>query len=80
MKRYSKAWLVKVKKTAKRKLTKIPLPCKVCKHDMGLSRVKMTADPWTVRCNNCKSVHEVSLKFPEDKPKSISAGDYAQGM
>lgn len=45
------------------------IPCKVCGHDMSRSRVKMAT--MTVRCNKCKSVYDVIIKFPKEEVKVV---------
>jgi transcription elongation factor Elf1 len=47
------------------KKEKFPVFCQFCGHNMSRSRVKMSTNPMTVRCNGCKTVFEVRLTFPE---------------
>lgn len=42
--------------------------CKVCDHDMGRSRCKVIEGGWTVRCNACKTVHNIII-FPKTEVK-----------
>ena len=45
------------------------LNCKKCKHNMGRSRCKFVDySHYTVRCNKCKTVHDVVLTFPKKVP------------
>lgn len=50
---------------------KDPLICQQCGHNMFRSRVKM--DTMTVRCNKCKTVHEIVITFPKEKQKDLSS-------
>lgn len=56
--------------------------CKVCGHDMKNSRVKLSNYPdLTVRCNKCKTVHELQINFPktEDKEDGSQAEPLQEG-
>ncbi len=46
------------------KKEKLPVFCQMCGHNMARSRVKMSTNPMTVRCNGCKTVFEVRIIFP----------------
>lgn len=45
--------------------------CQQCGHNMGRSKAKATGldaegnPTWTVRCNKCKTVHDVTVRFPK---------------
>ena len=57
--------------TAKPKLTKHPINCQICNHDMGRSKAKAAGldsegnPTWTVRCNNCKTAYTATARFPK---------------
>jgi len=38
--------------------------CKKCKHNMGRSRCRMIDGTYGVRCNKCKTVYSIEIKFP----------------
>lgn len=53
------------KRKAKSRKKKSVTICKKCGHDMGRSRCKPGADgKWEVRCNACKTVYVLSIRFP----------------
>lgn len=54
--------------------------CKVCGHDMKRSRVKLSNNPLTVRCNKCKTVHELKINFPKTEDQQVTDGGQAESL
>jgi len=55
-----------------------PILCKACSHNMGRSRCKVIDGKYAVRCNKCKTVHDIIIRFPETHSPNEGADDHGE--
>lgn len=57
-----------------------PCICQVCGHNMGRSRCRIIDGIYGVRCNKCKTVYTVTLKFPSSHSPAAESESHEQAQ